>query len=277
MDKMDKVEIVYRDPRELTPYENNSREHPPIQMARLRKAIKTYGFTNPVIIDENDVILCGNGRTRAAIDIGLDEIPTIKLTHLSEAKKKAFIIADNKVSNLGAYNRDIMSEEVCEIAKLKEIDDFDFDALCMTCSDLDELLHPDKSEIDFEDLRLPNTTSIMYLEGAADRRKYDSAVAKIEALNLKDYFRDFALLAAAKLIEYDMKPIEKFANSDEASDNEKAALHYCGLIPRPPKWLEARLNLQEQRRRKRVERLNKAAEKFKQYDNEPLFFGKLDL
>ena len=84
---------------ELIPYaRNNSRTHSDEQVLQIASSIKEFGFTNPVLIDDQGGIIAGHGRVMAAQKLKMDEVPTITLSDLSEAQKKAYIIADNKLA-----------------------------------------------------------------------------------------------------------------------------------------------------------------------------------
>ena len=84
---------------ELIPYEFNNRIHSQTQIDRIAKSIKDFGFNQPIIIDENNVILVGHGRLLAAKVLELKEVPVVQLKELSEDKKKAYRILDNKLQN----------------------------------------------------------------------------------------------------------------------------------------------------------------------------------
>jgi ParB-like chromosome segregation protein Spo0J len=80
----------------LKPYKNNARTHSKKQIRQIANSIKRFGFTNPVLIDDAGEIIAGHGRVEAAKLIGLTAVPTIRLSHLSETEKRAYILADNR-------------------------------------------------------------------------------------------------------------------------------------------------------------------------------------
>ena len=90
------MEIIYKKTSELIPYANNSRTHSDEQIKQICASINEYGFTNPILIDEKNMIIAGHGRVLASEKLKLDEVPCIVLEGLTEAQKKAYIIADNK-------------------------------------------------------------------------------------------------------------------------------------------------------------------------------------
>src|SRR6478752_4924861 len=82
----------------LKPYACNPRTHTHKQIGQITASIRAFGFNNPVLIDRNDEIIAGHGRVEAAKLLGLETVPTIRLEHLSEAEKRAYILADNKLA-----------------------------------------------------------------------------------------------------------------------------------------------------------------------------------
>jgi hypothetical protein len=102
----------------LIPYARNSRTHSEHQVTQIAGSIKEFGFTNPVLIDEANGIIAGHGRVLAAQVLGLDEVPCIKLTYLSEAQKKAYVIADNKLALNAGWDDEMLKIELAELQDL---------------------------------------------------------------------------------------------------------------------------------------------------------------
>lgn len=92
------MEIINIKIEDLIPYARNSRTHSDEQVAQVAASIKEFGFTNPVLIDADDGIIAGHGRVLAARKLKMSEVPCIRLGHLTESQKKAYIIADNKLA-----------------------------------------------------------------------------------------------------------------------------------------------------------------------------------
>lgn len=109
----------------LIPYINNSRTHSDEQINQIASSIKEFGFTNPVLIDGDGGIIAGHGRVMAAKKLGLDEVPCIELDYLTEAQKKAYIIADNQLPLNAGWDLDKLK---LEIETLQEMD-FNIDLL----------------------------------------------------------------------------------------------------------------------------------------------------
>jgi ParB-like chromosome segregation protein Spo0J len=112
------------DLKELHPYPKNSKKHPESQVKALIAAIKQFGFTQPIIIDENRTILAGHGRYEAATKLGLEKAPTRQVIGLTEQEKKAYVIADNKISEQSEWDQDKLFDE---LSSLSNLDDFDLE------------------------------------------------------------------------------------------------------------------------------------------------------
>lgn len=116
-----KQQIEYISTADLIPYARNSRTHSDEQVAQICASIKEFGFTNPVLIDDDGVIIAGHGRTMAAQRLKMKEVPCLRLSHLTDAQKKAYVIADNKLALNAGWNDEMLAVE------LQELSDADFD------------------------------------------------------------------------------------------------------------------------------------------------------
>lgn len=146
MDKVGNLESISIDA--LIPYARNSRTHSDAQVAQIAASIREFGFTNPVLIDENANIIAGHGRTLAARKLGLEQVPCIRLSNLSETQKKAYIIADNKLSLNAGWDEQLLNLEVQDLADLNfNIDLLGFDPSELNFSDVDYSILDDE-EID---------------------------------------------------------------------------------------------------------------------------------
>ena len=99
----------------IIPYVKNSRTHSDEQVAQVAASIKEFGFTNPILLDKENVIIAGHGRMLAAQRLGLSEVPCIRLDHLTEAQKKAYIIADNKLALNAGWDSELLGLELGEL------------------------------------------------------------------------------------------------------------------------------------------------------------------
>jgi len=121
---------------DLIPYVNNSRTHDEEQVTQLASSMKEFGFTNPVLIDEQDGLIAGHGRVLAAKRLGLEEIPAIIVDGLTEAQKKALVIADNQLALNADWDIDKLKLEVDTLGEL----DFDLDLLGFDADFLKDLM-----------------------------------------------------------------------------------------------------------------------------------------
>lgn len=111
-----KIDYPFIDINELKPYENNARLHPQEQINKIVNSIKEFGFITPVIIDENNTILVGHGRTQAAKAAGLTKVPYRRITNLTDEQKRAYILADNKLSDIAEWDEELLQMELESIS-----------------------------------------------------------------------------------------------------------------------------------------------------------------
>lgn len=117
--------IEWKQTGELIPYANNSRTHSEKQVQQVAASIKEFGFTNPILIDEDNGIIAGHGRLQAAQLLGMDTVPTIALEGFTEAQRKAYVIADNQLAMNAGWDLDALKVEVDRLTEL----DFNLDLL----------------------------------------------------------------------------------------------------------------------------------------------------
>ena len=117
---------------DLIPYALNSRTHSDEQVAQIAASIREFGWTNPVLTDGEGGIIAGHGRVMAARKLGLSEVPCIRLEHLTEAQKRAYVITDNKLALNAGWDNELLALEFGELQELG----FDLD---LTGFDADEL------------------------------------------------------------------------------------------------------------------------------------------
>ena len=126
---------------ELIPYANNARTHNAEQITQIASSIKEFGFNNPILIDKDNGIIAGHGRLEAAKKLGLTKVPTIKLEHLTDSQRKAYILADNRIAINSEWDIELLSLE------LKDLDaEFDLTALGFDEKELAALLNPEQVE-----------------------------------------------------------------------------------------------------------------------------------
>lgn len=130
------LSIEYKRVDDLIPYVNNSRTHSDEQVTQVAASIKEFGFTNPILIDENNGIIAGHGRLMAAKKLKLEQVPTITLEGLTDAQRKAYVIADNKLALNAGWDLELLKIEIDELKAL----DFDIDLLGFNDDELADLI-----------------------------------------------------------------------------------------------------------------------------------------
>lgn len=125
----------------LLPYAKNSRTHSDEQVAQIAASIKEFGFNNPILIDKDNTIIAGHGRLLAARRAGMAEVPCIRLDHLTETQRKAYVIADNRLALNAGWDNDMLTIELNELLE----DNFALDILGFDSNELKALLDPIKA------------------------------------------------------------------------------------------------------------------------------------
>jgi ParB-like chromosome segregation protein Spo0J len=118
MDGSHQLAISYRPIGDLIPYARNARTHDEAQVALIAGSIREFGFTNPVLVDGANGIIAGHGRVMAARKLELPEVPVIELSHLSEAQKRAYVLADNKLGERAGWDLEMLALEVGDLQGL---------------------------------------------------------------------------------------------------------------------------------------------------------------
>ncbi|ARF49824.1 ParB/Srx family N-terminal domain-containing protein [Pantoea stewartii] len=127
----EKLKIVYRPLKDLTPYAHNARTHDDRQVLQLVASIEEFGWTNPILIDECGEIIAGHGRVLAAEQMGIAAVPTITLSGLTDAQKAAYRIADNRLPLNAGWNGELLKLEI------EALQDVEFDVGLLGFSDLE--------------------------------------------------------------------------------------------------------------------------------------------
>lgn len=144
----------------LRPYANNAKMHGEIQLEALKKSIQEFGFINPVLIDKNNNIIAGHGRVMAAKELGLETVPAVYIEGLTEAQRRAYIIADNRLGELGTWDLDILHGELQALSEM----DFDID---LTGFSLD-LETPEENDHETRGMHIAQT-----IEGESSREEIE--------------------------------------------------------------------------------------------------------
>lgn len=146
------LNIEYRAIAELTPYAGNARKHPKSQIRKIAQSLSQFGWTNPIIVDGENTIICGHGRLEAARQLGQTSVPVIPLEHLSDADRKAYIIADNRIAEEAEWSKATLKSELSGLAELGyELEMTGFDSL-----QIDTILSMDDDPLEEDPVELPD-------------------------------------------------------------------------------------------------------------------------
>ncbi len=140
------MQITLRSPDSLAAYSRNTRTHSAAQIDQVAASITEFGFTNPILVDGEGVVIAGHCRLDAAKKLGLAEVPVIVLAHLSEAQRKAYVIADNKLSLSAGWDLEMLRLELADL----DAAGFDLDLTGFTADDLLSVLVEDEAPSDTE-------------------------------------------------------------------------------------------------------------------------------
>lgn len=141
---MDQKEVEYINPSMLIPYARNSRTHSQSQISKLRSSLREFGFVNPVLIDSGKNIIAGHGRVEAAIAENMHSVPCVVVNNLTDAQKRAYIIADNRLALDAGWDAEMLKVELEEL----NLNDFD---LSLTGFDELEIEQIIDAEVDKKD------------------------------------------------------------------------------------------------------------------------------
>jgi hypothetical protein len=212
----------------LIPYARNSRTHSDEQVAQIAASIREFGFTNPVLIDGNDGIIAGHGRVLGARKLGMDAVPCVRLEHLTETQKRAYIIADNKLALNAGWDDEMLALEFEELRG----EDFDLSLIGFDAGELAELMggaqdgeyeeHPDglddkyskKIKVPIYEItgKNPETSELL------DDTKTSQLIENIRAAVLPADITEFLIHAAQRHTRFHFRQIaERYAHSDKAT------------------------------------------------------------
>lgn len=134
--EIEDLRITWKPPAELVPYSRNARVHSRKQVSQIADSIKRFGFTNPILIDQSGTLIAGHGRLAAARILGMLKVPTIELSHLSPAERRAYILADNKLAENAGWDSELLALELGELVEL----DFDLELTGFSAGEIDIVL-----------------------------------------------------------------------------------------------------------------------------------------
>jgi DNA modification methylase len=136
------MQVENRPIAQLKGYARNTRTHSPAQLDQISASIKEFGFTNPILVDPDGVLIAGHGRLEAAKSLGMSEVPVIVLSHLSEAQRRAYVIADNKLALNAGWNDQMLGLELADLQGLG----FDLELTGFSKDELASLMAPEPTD-----------------------------------------------------------------------------------------------------------------------------------
>jgi DNA modification methylase len=148
----EQLSIAYRPIAELKAHPGNPRTHSKKQIRQIARSVEQFGFTNPILLDQQDRVLAGHGRLAAARLLVMAQVPTIRLAEMSEAQKRAYALADNRLAEAAGWDRELLALELRYISELEV--DFDLELTGFEMAEIDLLLDPAAGAPDTLD-RLP--------------------------------------------------------------------------------------------------------------------------
>lgn len=144
------LHVDYVDSSTLIPYGNNAKKHSDKQITQIALSIKEFGFNSPILTDGDNGIIAGHARLQAAQKLGLSEVPRVSLQHLSDAQKKAYILADNRLGEFGTeWDFELLGRELESLEAL----DFDFTLTGFGAEDLEKFIDFKVDEIETEETK----------------------------------------------------------------------------------------------------------------------------
>ena len=200
---------------QLTPYANNARTHSPEQIYQIANSITEFDFTNPVLIDENNLILAGHGRLMAAQALNRETIPCVRLTHLTETQKRVYILADNRIALNAGWDEELLHLEFGELQKLGanlELTGFDHGEIFRT--EEEEFIEEYTKKVTSPIYEL--TTNKPSIDELCDLTKSEQLIKKIQNTNIPDDEKTFLKWAAYRHNVFNYRNIaEYYAHSSK--------------------------------------------------------------
>jgi hypothetical protein len=146
------LQIVYRRKDELKPDPANPRRHAKKQVRQIAESIRTFGFVAPILIDRDGNVIAGHGRLAACRPLGITEVPTLCLDHLTPTQARAFMIADNRLAEIAIWDDRLLAEQLKELALIGldfniEVIGFEMGEIDLRIASLDDLPEPDAGPI----------------------------------------------------------------------------------------------------------------------------------
>ena len=192
---------------DLLEYKYNAKEHPEWQIEQIVNSIKQFGFNDPIAIDENNTIIEGHGRLYALQELGETEVECIRLSHLDEEQKKAYILAHNKLTMNTDFDLDLLQLELDNIIDI-DMSEFGFEDLIDNEEEQDEEpMYSDKiSGLIYE----PTQEEQPDIRSLYDDTKQNELLSRINQTQLPDEIKNFLQLASSRHVVFDYRNIAEY-------------------------------------------------------------------
>lgn len=222
------ISFEIRNVKDLVPYARNARTHSAEQIERVAKSIKEFGFLNPVIISDDNGILAGHCRVLAAQKLGLEKVPCVLENHLTDAQKRAYILADNKLALDAGWDEELLRLEFEELRggvdlELTGFSQDEIDALFEDSIEDEENPYTDKINVPQYEIQGTNPA----LTKCFDDTKAKELIAELETADITEEERDFLTKAAYRHIAFNYANVAEYyahASKEVQSLMEKSAL-----------------------------------------------------
>lgn len=208
----------------LIPYENNAKQHGRDQIEKLKDSIKEFGFLTPCLIDQGYNLIAGHGRLIAAKELGLKTVPCVFIEGLTEEQRRAYILADNRLGELGDWDMALVNEELIDLQNLgfdTSIIGFDMDAIVDDLDD-EEKYTPITNIPQYEP-----SGDVTFLEELCDSSRADWMIDEIKGADISESEKAFLIKAAARHFRFNYKKIADYyatASADMQRLMERSAL-----------------------------------------------------
>lgn len=218
------LQVEYRSPDDLTPYARNARTHSPEQVAQIAGSIREFGFTNPILTDEQGTIIAGHGRLAAAQKLGLEKVPCITIAGLTDTQRRALILADNRLAETAGWDAEMLRVELEELTEMGA----DLDIIGFDDASIDELLgemeNPDTDGKYTTAASTPQyepTGKHVSLDECCDTARYNELLDEINASNASEDVKHFLRLAATRMIGFTYKNIAEYYANDADEETQE--------------------------------------------------------
>lgn len=220
--------VERRSVESLIPYARNARTHSDEQVAQIAASIKEWGWTTPVLVDEDGQIIAGHGRVMAARKLGIEEVPVMIARGWSEAQRRAYVLADNQLAANAGWDMEILKVELNDLTEMKfdlDLIGFDLDLIGLNQKDIEETenIYSDKIATPIYE---PGESKPL-VEDLYDDMKAMDLIVSVKESKLSEREKNFLMAAASRHIVFDYSKIADFYahSSDECQKlMEKSAL-----------------------------------------------------